>query len=176
MLSRRQLQGFVGVCIVGVAGGDSVEYFESGINLQAKATCLRHRFVLVKRRFRQARMIAKSLKSRHHPVDRLSQFAAVISPAHTAMNSIAYPRQFQPQKCSPGSTFWQHWKRPSLRLAAWRPLLHPDRGEIMQTIRNHGILAGLITNGYPSTRERIKAFEPAGLDQLQISIDNVITR
>ena len=35
------------------------------------------------------------------------------------------------------------------------------------------MLAGLITNGYLLTPERIKRLNHAGLDHLQISIDNV---
>src|SRR5437762_10786664 len=38
---------------------------------------------------------------------------------------------------------------------------------------SHGMIAGLITNGYLLTAERIQRLNRAGLDHLQISIDNV---
>jgi MoaA/NifB/PqqE/SkfB family radical SAM enzyme len=54
------------------------------------------------------------------------------------------------------------------------PLLHPDLDAIIRQIRGHGMLATLITNGYLLTRERIRRLNRAGLDHLQISIDNVM--
>ena len=36
------------------------------------------------------------------------------------------------------------------------PLLHPDLDRIIARVRSHGILAGMITNGYLLTRERIE--------------------
>ena len=43
----------------------------------------------------------------------------------------------------------------------------------MRRIRSHGMMAGLITNGYLLSPKRILALNDAGLDFLQISIDNV---
>ncbi|HWX54470.1 MAG TPA: radical SAM protein, partial [Verrucomicrobiae bacterium] len=53
-------------------------------------------------------------------------------------------------------------------------LLHPQLDEIIARIRKHGILSGLITNGYLLTAKRIQQLNDAGLDHLQISIDNVL--
>jgi MoaA/NifB/PqqE/SkfB family radical SAM enzyme len=53
------------------------------------------------------------------------------------------------------------------------PMLHPQLDDIIRAIRSHGALAGLITNGYFLSPKRIKALNEAGLDFLQISIDNV---
>ncbi len=58
-------------------------------------------------------------------------------------------------------------------LSGGEPLLHPDLDAIIGRIRRHGILAGLLTNGYLLTVERIERLNRAGLDRLQISIDNV---
>ena len=52
-------------------------------------------------------------------------------------------------------------------------MLHPDLDEIIRRIRRSGAIATLITNGYLLTAERIRQFNRAGLDYLQISIDNV---
>jgi MoaA/NifB/PqqE/SkfB family radical SAM enzyme len=54
------------------------------------------------------------------------------------------------------------------------PLLHPDLDVLIGRIRRRGMIATLITNGYLLTRERIRRLNGAGLDHLQISIDNVI--
>src|SRR3989454_11230510 len=54
------------------------------------------------------------------------------------------------------------------------PLLHPELDDIIHRIRRHGMLAGLITNGYLLTGECIERLNRAGLEWLQISIDNVM--
>jgi len=53
------------------------------------------------------------------------------------------------------------------------PLLHPDLDALIARIRENGMMAGLITNGYLLSPKRIEALNRAGLDYLQISIDNV---
>jgi MoaA/NifB/PqqE/SkfB family radical SAM enzyme len=53
------------------------------------------------------------------------------------------------------------------------PMMHPDLDAILLGIRERGMLAGLITNGYYLSPRRIEALNEAGLDYLQISIDNV---
>ncbi len=60
-----------------------------------------------------------------------------------------------------------------ITLSGGEPLLHPELDEVIRHIRRHGIIAGLITNGYLLTRERIERLNRAGLEFLQISIDNV---
>jgi MoaA/NifB/PqqE/SkfB family radical SAM enzyme len=53
------------------------------------------------------------------------------------------------------------------------PMLHPDLDALVAGIRARGMIAGLITNGYLLSPKRIHALNDAGLDYLQISIDNV---
>jgi MoaA/NifB/PqqE/SkfB family radical SAM enzyme len=54
------------------------------------------------------------------------------------------------------------------------PLLHPDLDLLIGRIRSHGMMAGLITNGFLLSPKRIAGLNAAGLDYLQISIDNVV--
>jgi len=61
----------------------------------------------------------------------------------------------------------------ALTISGGEPLLHPGLEEIILGIRQRGMIAGLITNGYLLTKERIRKLNAAGLDYLQISIDNV---
>jgi MoaA/NifB/PqqE/SkfB family radical SAM enzyme len=58
-------------------------------------------------------------------------------------------------------------------ISGGEPLLHPDLDAIIARIRHHGRMAGMITNGYLLVPERIQRLNRAGLDHLQISIDNV---
>jgi MoaA/NifB/PqqE/SkfB family radical SAM enzyme len=53
------------------------------------------------------------------------------------------------------------------------PMLHPDLDLLIRHIRARGMMAGLITNGYFLVPKRIQELNDAGLDFLQISIDNV---
>jgi MoaA/NifB/PqqE/SkfB family radical SAM enzyme len=53
------------------------------------------------------------------------------------------------------------------------PMLHPELDDLIRHIRRRGMLAGLITNGYFLVPKRIGELNRAGLDFLQISIDNV---
>src|SRR2546423_4354455 len=61
-----------------------------------------------------------------------------------------------------------------ITISGGEPLLHPELDDIIHRIRRHGIIAGLITNGYLLTGERIERLNRAGLEHLQISIDNVM--
>lgn len=61
-----------------------------------------------------------------------------------------------------------------LVISGGEPLLHPQLDEIIAQGRKRGILTGLITNGYLLTVDRIKQLNKAGLDHVQISIDNIM--
>ena len=54
------------------------------------------------------------------------------------------------------------------------PLLHPELDELIRQIRKNGAMSGMITNGYLLTADRIKKLNDAGLEHMQISIDNVM--
>ena len=58
-------------------------------------------------------------------------------------------------------------------LSGGEPTLHPGLEAIIRRIRERGAIATLITNGLLLTPERIQRLNQAGLDYLQISIDNV---
>jgi MoaA/NifB/PqqE/SkfB family radical SAM enzyme len=53
------------------------------------------------------------------------------------------------------------------------PLMHPDLDDLIRRVRRRRMIACLITNGYLLTAERIERLNRAGLDHMQISIDNV---
>jgi MoaA/NifB/PqqE/SkfB family radical SAM enzyme len=140
-----------------------------------KVNRLKQKIVSVKRRLRQTRMIAKALKSRHHPVE------AQIIPIRRCNLSCTYCNEFD-SSSQPVPTeemlnridLLAALGTAVITISGGEPLLHPKLDEIIKRIRSHGMLAGLITNGYLLTPERIERLNRAGLDQLQISIDNVL--
>jgi MoaA/NifB/PqqE/SkfB family radical SAM enzyme len=60
-----------------------------------------------------------------------------------------------------------------MTISGGEPLLHPDLDHIIRRIRHNGAVAGMITNGYLLVPDRIERLNRAGLEWLQISIDNV---
>jgi len=58
-------------------------------------------------------------------------------------------------------------------ISGGEPLMHPELDDVIRRIRHNGMIAGLITNGYLLVAERIQRLNRAGLEWLQISIDNV---
>src|SRR5688572_8368999 len=64
-------------------------------------------------------------------------------------------------------------KTSIITISGGEPLIHPEIEMIIKRIRYHGMLAGMITNGYLLTPKKILALNEAGLDHLQISIDNI---
>ena len=77
-------------------------------------------------------------------------------------------------RCSRASIIWPRSARRWSSFSGGEPLLHPDLDELIARIRSHGMMAGLITNGFLLSPKRIEALNRAGLDYLQISIDNVV--
>lgn len=60
-----------------------------------------------------------------------------------------------------------------ITISGGEPLLHPELDRIIARIRQRGMIAGMITNGYLLVADRIERLNCVGLEWLQISIDNV---
>ncbi len=60
-----------------------------------------------------------------------------------------------------------------ITISGGEPMMHPEIYDIIARIRLHGMIAGLISNGYYFQVPKIEKLNEAGLDYLQISIDNV---
>lgn len=136
---------------------------------------LRRKIRLINTRLREFRMIAKGLLSKRHPID------VHLIPIRRCNLSCTYCNEFDNfSKPVPTAEMIRRVDRLSklgttiITVSGGEPLLHPELEEIIRRIRAHGILAGLITNGYLLTAERIQRLNRAGLDHLQISIDNVM--
>jgi MoaA/NifB/PqqE/SkfB family radical SAM enzyme len=61
-----------------------------------------------------------------------------------------------------------------ITISGGEPLMHPELEEIIRHISKRGMIAGMITNGFLLSKERIATLNEAGLEHLQISIDNVV--
>jgi MoaA/NifB/PqqE/SkfB family radical SAM enzyme len=59
-------------------------------------------------------------------------------------------------------------------ISGGEPLTHPELDDIIVRMRKTGAIAGMITNGYLLNVERIERLNQAGLDHMQISIDNLV--
>ncbi len=61
----------------------------------------------------------------------------------------------------------------AVTLTGGEPLTHPDLAALVARVRLHGMICTLISNGFLLTRAWIEALGAAGLQGLQISIDNI---
>src|ERR1700749_5060268 len=127
------------------------------------------------RRMREWRMILRGVASTDHPV------MAHIIPIRRCNLSCAYCNEYDDySKPVPLDTLKYRLnllgqlKTGIITLSGGEPLLHPELDEVIRHIRSVGALAGLITNGYFLMPDRIQRLNEAGLDYLQISIDNVM--
>ncbi|HCC57101.1 MAG TPA: radical SAM protein, partial [Solibacterales bacterium] len=59
-------------------------------------------------------------------------------------------------------------------MSGGEPLLHPELDAMIARVRERGMIAGMITNGYNLNVKRIEQLNRAGLEHMQISIDNVM--
>jgi len=128
----------------------------------------------VERRVREARMFARAVQSAGHPI------AAHIVPTRRCNLACAYCNEFDhvstPVPTDEMVRRIDHLARLGttiVTLSGGEPLLHPDADAIVRRIRSHGMIATVITNGFPLTRTRIRRLNEARLDSLQVSIDNV---
>lgn len=136
---------------------------------------LRRRWKAAHRRARELRMIYRGLVSTDHPV------LAHIIPMRRCNLACAYCNEFDDHsKPVPLEIMYQRLERLAqlgttvVTISGGEPLLHPDLDLIIARIRRHKRIAGMITNGYLLTAERVQRLNRAGLEHLQISIDNVM--
>lgn len=64
-------------------------------------------------------------------------------------------------------------KTASITFTGGEPLLHPDLDTIIRAARGHGMIVTMITNGFRLSRAWIDRLNAAGLQGMQISIDNL---
>jgi len=131
-------------------------------------------FIKLSRILREFSFLARGLYSTDRPI------LAQIVPVRRCNLSCAYCNEFDSiSDPVPTSKMIARIDRLAemgtmvVTISGGEPLLHPDLELIISRIRSHRMIATLISNGYLMTRDRILELSRAGLDHLQISIDNV---
>lgn len=121
------------------------------------------------------RMLVRAFRSRYQPV------AAHLIPIRRCNLSCTYCNEYDDHSAPvPTPDVLRRIDRLAelgtgiVTLSGGEPLLHPDLEGIIRHIRHRGSIATVITNGYLLTRDRIRGLNRAGLDHLQVSIDNVL--
>jgi MoaA/NifB/PqqE/SkfB family radical SAM enzyme len=149
-------------------------WFNENLRMPGRAKSMHRTWRTAHLRARELRMIAKGLVSTDHPI------LAHIIPMRRCNLACTYCNEFDDHsKPVPLETVGQRIDLLArlgttiVTISGGEPLLHPDLDEIIAHIRRRRAIAGMITNGYLLTAERIKRLNRAGLDHLQISIDNV---
>jgi MoaA/NifB/PqqE/SkfB family radical SAM enzyme len=125
-------------------------------------------------RLREVRSVFRGLASTRHPI-----FAHIV-PTRRCNLACGYCNEYD-HVSAPVPTdvmlrrvdLLAGFRTGIVGITGGEPLMHPEIDVIIKRIRHHGMMAGMITNGYLLTPEKIRSLNRAGLDYLQISIDNL---
>jgi MoaA/NifB/PqqE/SkfB family radical SAM enzyme len=139
-----------------------------------RRSTLRGRLVAARRKARELAMVGRALASTSHPV------LAQIVPARFCNLSCTYCNEYD--KVSEPVPLEEMYRRidhlgklgtAMIGISGGEPLTHPGLDDVIGRMRRTGAIAGMITNGYLLNQERIERLNRAGLDHMQISIDNL---
>ncbi len=139
-----------------------------------RRSTVRGRRLAAQRRVRELTLIAKALASTAHPV------MAQIVPMRFCNLSCAYCNEYdkvsKPVAIEEMERRIDHLGRLGtsiITISGGEPLTHPELDDVIRRMRKVGAMAGMITNGYLLNADRIEGLNRAGLDHMQISIDNI---
>ena len=136
---------------------------------------LRRRLRLVRVRLAMIRIALRALLSTRHPV------LVQLIPIRRCNLACAYCNEYDDR--SPPVPTAELMARIDhlaglgtsiVSFSGGEPLLHPELDAVIAHVKRRGMFAELLTNGYMLTVDRIERLNRAGLDRLQISIDNLI--
>lgn len=134
----------------------------------------RRNLVAIRRNAREWLMVAKGIRSTDHPV------LAHIVPTRRCNLSCTYCNEFDDvSKQVPVAEMLRRIDLLAdlgtsiISFSGGEPLLHTELDDLIVRIRQRGAIAGMITNGLLLTADRIQRLNRAGLEHMQISIDNV---
>src|SRR5437660_10280888 len=134
----------------------------------------RKRLRFVRTRMRELRMITKALISTKHPV------LVHIIPMRRCNLDCGYCNEYDDvskpvplEEMKRRLDLLADMGTSIITISGGEPLLHPELEEVIRQIRKRGMIAGMITNGFLLSVDRIKSLNAVGLEHLQISIDNV---
>src|SRR5205807_9038358 len=130
---------------------------ETRVARASAKTRLRRRLRFLSTRARELKMIGKALVSTKHPI------LVHIIPMRQCNLSCTYCNEFD--DFSKPVPLGEMKRRLDLladmgtsiiTISGGEPLLHPELDEVIAHIRSRGMIAGLISNGYMLTAERIE--------------------
>src|SRR5205809_6479862 len=143
--------------------------------MASHSTMLRRRFRALQRNLRGVRMVVRAFLGTDHPL------LAHIIPVRRCNLACKYCNEFDDfSKPVPVETMFRRVDKLAelgtsvVTISGGEPLLHPELDQIVRHIRSHGMIAGLISNGYYLTPDRMKRLKDGGLECLVISIDIVV--
>ena len=146
----------------------------ASVATKGRRDTVRGRRLAASRRVRELALVAKALASTGHPV------MAQIVPARFCNLSCGYCNEYdkvsKPVPIDEMERRIDHLGRLGtsiITISGGEPLTHPDLDDVIRRMRKVGAMAGMITNGYLLNVERIERLNKAGLDHMQISIDNI---
>src|SRR5258707_8025965 len=157
--------------------GDSVSFMaeETKVARASAKTRLRRRLRFLRTRARELKMVGKALASTKHPI------LVHIIPMRQCNLACTYCNEFDDfskpvplEEMKKRLDALAEMGTSIITISGGEPLMHPEMDEVIRHIRRRGMIAGLITNGFYLNEERIERLNEAGLEHLQISIDNVV--
>jgi MoaA/NifB/PqqE/SkfB family radical SAM enzyme len=141
----------------------------------ARSSTLKGRWKAATRKVRELWLVGRALAFTSHPV------MAQIVPARFCNLSCGYCNEYdknsKPVPIEEMNRRIDHLGQLGtsiITISGGEPLTHPQLDEVIRRIRRNGAMAGLITNGYLLNVDRILRLNRAGLDHIQISIDNLV--
>jgi MoaA/NifB/PqqE/SkfB family radical SAM enzyme len=165
---------FTACGIIQRLGEISFKMAEKVMGKASKQTLRRRRLRFLRTRTRELWSIAKALLSTRHP------FLVHIIPMRRCNLACTYCNEFDDnskpvplEEINERLDILADMGTSIITISGGEPLMHPELDDIIRHIRKRGMVAGLITNGFFLNQERIERLNGAGLEHLQISIDNV---
>ena len=164
-------------CNVYFLTGDSTYFMAEGAKVARASvgTRLRRGLRFARTRVRELRMIGKALASTKHPI------LVHVIPMRQCNLACTYCNEYDDfskpvplEEMKARLDLLADMGTSVITISGGEPLMHPELDEVIRHIRRRGMIAGMITNGFYLNRERIERLNSAGLEHLQISIDNVV--
>ncbi len=126
------------------------------------------------RLYRETRLVGLTLREKDHPV-----FAHVVVTRRCNL-ACTYCSEFDDHsKPVPTEELLRRIDKlaalgtTTITITGGETLLHPELEKVIARIRSYKMICVMITNGYLLSVDRIKSLNRAGLDRMQISIDNI---
>ena len=154
----------------------SMGFLARRLKRMASRLTIRRRLLAAHRKLRELRMIAKGLVSTRHPL------LAHIIPMRRCNLACTYCNEYRrflrspsrPRRCFAASTGWPAFGTAIITISGGEPLLHPELDDIIRAHPPPRHDRRPDHQRLPADRRtRIERLNRAGLDYLQISIDNV---